>query len=153
VLLEFVADLYPNSSLLPEDPVQRAKARSFIDTVTNKFVPNFAGAVFRGEPADIILKGVEAIQELLPAEGFAIGQDYTIADASIAPFVARVRLVLKNDFGAFKEGEGKKAFISLDEDPKYERFRKYFQDLTDRPSFKATFDEVCRCTLDNKGLD
>jgi glutathione S-transferase len=141
VLLEFVADLFPSSSLLPKDPVRRAKARFFIDAVVNKYIPNYVGAVVRGEPANTILKGVEAIQELLPAEGFAIGPEYTIADASIAPIAARVHLALKNDLGAFKDGEGRKAFEALDGDPKYERYRKYFYDLTDRPSFKATFDE------------
>jgi len=58
VLLVFVADLFPHSSLLPKDPVQRAKARFFIDAVVNKYVPNYIGAVARGEPTNIILKGV-----------------------------------------------------------------------------------------------
>ena len=128
----------------PSDPIQRAKARFFIDTVSNKFVPTYVAAIIRGsESPEIILKGVDAIQALLPAEdGFAIGPNYTIADASIAPFAARIHLTLQNDIGAFKKGEGKKVFEVLNKDPQYERFRKYFRDLTERPSFKATFDEV-----------
>ncbi|KAH9061761.1 hypothetical protein EDB83DRAFT_876708 [Lactarius deliciosus] len=42
-LLEFVADLYPDSGLLPNDPVECACVRFFIDTVSTKvFPPLFA---------------------------------------------------------------------------------------------------------------
>ena len=49
VLLDFVADLFPDSHLLPKDPVQRARARFFIDTVSTKFVPAWIGLLARGE--------------------------------------------------------------------------------------------------------
>lgn len=54
-----------------------------------------------------------------------------------------MEVVLSNDYGAYPEGEGKKALQKLLTDPKYARFRKYFEDLKARDSFKATFDEVC----------
>src|ERR1700761_1379909 len=34
VILEFIADLYPDSGLLPKDPVERARVRFFIDAFT-----------------------------------------------------------------------------------------------------------------------
>ena len=40
VLLEFVADLFPDSGLLPKDPVERAKVRLFIDTFAVKYGPH-----------------------------------------------------------------------------------------------------------------
>ncbi|TFK39317.1 hypothetical protein BDQ12DRAFT_650393 [Crucibulum laeve] len=138
VLLEFIADLAPG--LLPSDPVLRAKARFFIETATSKFTPGFAGSVLRGESPEPILTAIEAIQALLPAEGFAIGE-WSIADAALTPFFARAEVALKHDAGAFDEGEGKKVYETLQSDPKYERFRKYFKALKERDSFKQTFDE------------
>ena len=41
---------------------------------------------------------------------FAVSDDFTIADAAIAPFLARLKVALKNDIGAYKEDEGKKTW-------------------------------------------
>lgn len=139
VLLEFIADL--TNSLLPKDPIQRAKARFFIETATSKFVPSFNGAVIRGESVENVLKGAEAVQALLPAEGFAVGE-WSIADAAITSFLTRAELALKNDLGAYDEGTGRKAYETIQNDPKFARFRKYLEDVKTRDSFKKTFDEV-----------
>ncbi|EPQ53756.1 glutathione S-transferase [Gloeophyllum trabeum ATCC 11539] len=146
VLLEFVADLYPNSHLLPKDPVLRAKARFFIDAVGTKLNPKFFALVMRGEPGagEGLLQGIEEIQKLLPEEGkgkYAVGDVYTIADAAITPFLARMEVAIKNDLGAFEPGEGTKVYEKLQGDPKYARFRKYLDDVKARPSFQKTFDE------------
>ncbi|KIJ15127.1 hypothetical protein PAXINDRAFT_99658 [Paxillus involutus ATCC 200175] len=37
VLVQFVADLYPQANLFPQDPVLRAKTRFFIEVVSSKF--------------------------------------------------------------------------------------------------------------------
>lgn len=143
VLTELVADLYPNSTLLPKDPIQRAKVRFFIETVSSKLIPGWIGPVMRGESFDKLFAGIEEIQNLLPADGkYAIGNDFTIADAAVAPFFARLEVALKNDFGVFAPGSGTKAYEVLETDPKFEKFRKYFAALKARDSFKATFDEV-----------
>ena len=39
VILEFIADLYPDSGLLPKDPVERARVRFFIDALSTKVFP------------------------------------------------------------------------------------------------------------------
>lgn len=42
-----------------------------------------------------------------------------------------------------------KTFEVLNDGPRYERFRKYFHDLKDRPTGqRATFYEVCKFALD-----
>ncbi len=46
-MLEFIADLYPESNLLPKDPVLRAKARFFIDAFSTKVSPFYMGFVAR----------------------------------------------------------------------------------------------------------
>lgn len=139
MLLEFVADLKPDSHLLPKDPVARAKARFFIDVISTKFSSAYFGAYMRGEPASGVLTALEAIQDLLSPEGFAVGAQPTIADFALLPFLARGEVAAKHNFipGVVE------MFKGLD-DPKFERLRKWYTTLKERPSFVKTFDEVRR---------
>lgn len=138
ILLEFVADIAPEADLLPKDPVLRAKARFFADTVTSKFNEAYRPALTRGEDPEAILTAVEYIQRLLPEEGYAIGK-WSIADAAVTPFLARAEVVLKNDIGKYEEGKGKLVWNKLVTDPKYARFIKYFADVKGRDNFQETF--------------
>lgn len=148
ILVEFVADLYPESHLLPADPVQRARARFFIDVVSNKLVPGWMGLVRTGTPEALqgFVQGIQAIQDLLPEQGFAVGE-FSIADVAVAPFLARSLTVLENEIGAYEPGEGKKLLETLQQ-PRFARFQKYWADLQARPSFQATFDKVGHSLLD-----
>lgn len=137
VLMELIADL-SNEELLPKDPIARAHARFFIETVTPLIQGAWFGAIARGEDPSAILKAVETIQELLPADGYAVGQ-WSIADGAVTPFFARAEVTLKNDIGKYEEGKGKAVWETLESDPKYARFRKYFNDVKSRDSFKETF--------------
>ncbi|KAG6812353.1 hypothetical protein H0H92_003253 [Tricholoma furcatifolium] len=138
VLLEFIADV--SGKLLPQDPVLRAKARFFIDTVSNTIGSSFGATLIRGtEPIEKLLASVEKIQSLLPAEGYAVGSEFTIADAGLAPFLARAEVILENDIGAFDEGTGPKTLAILNTDAKYARYRKYWADIKGRESFQNTF--------------
>ncbi|KAG5644886.1 hypothetical protein DXG03_007438, partial [Asterophora parasitica] len=139
VLLEFVADI--SGKLLPQDPVQRAKVRFFIESVPGTIRAAFDSVVLRGESPENFLTAVDKFQALLPAEGLAVGPDFTTADAALIPFLARLELVLKNDFGAYDEGAGVKAYEILSSDARFARYRKYIADIKARPSFK-TFHEV-----------
>jgi len=141
VLIEFIADVSTTKSLLPKDPVLRAKARFFIEVFSSKFVPAWYASLTKGESPNKLLQGIEAIQVLLPAEGYAIGE-WSIADAAAIPFLARAELAIKNDLGAFDEGDGKKAYEILQTDPKFGRFREYLAALKGRKSFQETFDAV-----------
>ncbi|THU79689.1 hypothetical protein K435DRAFT_785737 [Dendrothele bispora CBS 962.96] len=165
VLLEFLSDIHPSTpTLLPRDPVKRARARFFIDAVSTKFV--------LGEKEAIggLMEGVESVMRLLPsleAKGQTDGkgsskrmvleqegkqdnrwtqapsssaQPFSIADAAIAPFALRWELSLSNDIGAYEEGEGKKVWEVLSKEPRYERFRKYLEALKGRESVWKTFD-------------
>lgn len=141
-MVEFVADLHPESSLLPKDPVQRAQARFFIDTINNKVSGAWFAFVVRGEAGDALLSGLEAIQSLLPdGKKFAVNNEFTIADVAIAPFLARIALSLENDIGAFAEGEGKKAYEVVWKSPKFAKLQKYYENVTARTSFRDTWDE------------
>ncbi|KAI0366061.1 hypothetical protein BV20DRAFT_972253 [Pilatotrama ljubarskyi] len=142
ILVEFVADLFPQSGLLPTDPVLRAKARFFIDGVSTKLVPAWHAFSQGKTSVEDYYKAVEYIQDLLPAQGFAVGQ-YSIADVAITPFLARAKITLLNDLGGYPEGEGPKILNELRSGTgRFARFGKYFTDLLERESFKATFDEA-----------
>ncbi|KAG2047392.1 thioredoxin-like protein [Suillus hirtellus] len=141
VILEFLADLYPDSGLLPKDPVLRAKVRLFID-VTTKQVEAPLYDFTRGQGSyDNVLKGIEFIQGLLE-EGtdFAVGDHYSNADACISPALARLKIITETDLGKFPVGMGYKLGEEL-KGPKFAKFRKYAQGMLDRPSLKQTHDE------------
>ena len=142
ILVEFIADLYPDSTLLPKDPVLRAKARFFVDAVSTKLVPGWGGFVQRGEDSTALLKAFEDIQNLLPDDKkYAVSDEFTIADAAIAPFLARIDVAIKNDIGAYVPGEGKKVYEAFQSN-QFSKLRNYFAKLQARPSYKTTFDEV-----------
>ncbi|KIK53792.1 hypothetical protein GYMLUDRAFT_178432 [Collybiopsis luxurians FD-317 M1] len=149
VLLEFVADLYPDSALLPKDPVLRAQTRFFIDAFSTKFAPPYYAFQSGKASAESVLTAFETIQNLLAPEGFAIGdgKHFTTADAAVVPFFARLEIALKNDYGSFPEGEGKSTWEKLQTEPRFERWRKYWADVKARDSFKATFDEASGLVL------
>jgi glutathione S-transferase len=149
VIIDFIADLFPSSTLLPKDPVERAKVRLFIDAVSSKFSPGYVAIIFdsAGDKApsafEKFFSGVKALQELLSAEGaFAVGNEFTLADISILPFIARAELILTNNFGPYPEGEGTKAWEKLETDPSFAKFIKYYKGLKERASFKKTYDAV-----------
>ncbi|KAH9838988.1 thioredoxin-like protein [Rhodofomes roseus] len=141
VLVEFVADLFPGSPLLPADPVKRAQARFFIEVVSSEHVPTWSNLLRTGTPEAVqaFLGGIEAIQSLLPAQGYALGE-FSIADISVAPFLARAYVALENDIGAYEQGEATKILEALQQ-PRFARFQTYWAELQARPSFQATFDK------------
>ena len=140
VLIELFADL-SKEELLPKDPIARARARFFAETVTSAAVGPWYGAVTRGEDPAPFLKALDIVQSLLPAEGYAVGQ-WSIADAAVTPFFARAEVTFKNDIGKYEVGKGKALWATVESDPKYARFRKYWDDLKSRDSFKTTFHPV-----------
>ncbi|KAJ7484157.1 glutathione S-transferase [Mycena latifolia] len=141
ILVEFVADLYPAAKILPEDPVQRAKVRFFIDVVSTKFLPAYMGPIARGESFEPFWAALDALQALLPGDKtYAVGDEYTAADIAVTPFLARLEVALKNDIGAYKPGEGIKAADYFFKGERFARFVKYFEALKARESFAATFD-------------
>lgn len=82
-------------------------------------------------------KAHSVIQDLLPDNAiYAVSNEYTTADVAIAPSMARTDVCLRNDLGAFKEGEGKKIYEVL-KGEKYAKINRYFDALTARKSLKS----------------
>jgi len=141
VLLEFIADLYPDSSLLPKDPIERARVRFFIDAFSTKVFPRHIALFFRGQAPDAFVAAVAEIQELLSGSGpFAVGDHFTIADAAIAPFIGRWALNLQNDVGKYAEGTGLRVYQELFQSERFARLQKYYANISSRESFENSFD-------------
>ncbi|EIW81633.1 glutathione S-transferase C-terminal-like protein [Coniophora puteana RWD-64-598 SS2] len=141
IILEFIADLYPSSGLLPSDPVKRAQARFFIDAVNNKFNPLAAGWM-RGGPVNGLVEAIKTLQALLPEDGlFAIGDEFTIADAVIAPAWARLRLIVDKGIGEEFFAQNIIAAREALESPELAKFVAYGNRVLERPSVKASWHE------------
>ena len=147
VILEFIADLYPDSGLLPKDPVDRARVRFFIDvfsTNVHKFAHKFfvSGADAEEVPRAFIA-AVAELQELLPQDAqFAVGDHFTIADAAFVPFFAFWEVSFRHDLGKFPVGTGPRLYHELFESERFARLQKYYANVSSRESFKNSFDAV-----------
>ncbi|KAI0367969.1 thioredoxin-like protein [Pilatotrama ljubarskyi] len=137
-LLEFVADVFPEAKLLPEDPVLREKARAFI-SIYQSFVNELFRDVifFATKPGEVLLEALAKLQSALPPTGFAVGE-WSIADAAVIPFLARMFLYLDADLGKYSEEDGKKMRDAIASD-RFARLRQYVHDLRERKSFKDTW--------------
>jgi len=141
VLLEFVADLYPDSGLLPKDPVERARVRFFNDAFSTKALPLTLSLFHGSAEPDAFIAAVAEIQELLPATGkFIVGDRFTIADAMIAPAIGRWSLYFQNDIGKYAEGTGLRLYQELFQSERFARLQKYYANISSRESFKNSFD-------------
>ncbi|KAI0360289.1 thioredoxin-like protein [Trametes cingulata] len=138
VILEFLADVFPDARLLPTDPILRARARLFSQTVETTLQPFFS-FIFLDAPAETVLSALENLQSMLPPTGFVAG-DWSIADAAFVPILIRLELYLKNGLGAFKPEVGKEALEAF-ESPRFARLRQYLEDNKARPSMAKTFEE------------
>ncbi|GAA6014690.1 hypothetical protein JCM10207_006904 [Rhodosporidiobolus poonsookiae] len=139
VLLELVADLFPESELSPKDPVKRAYARYF----SQRFLDIAASPInnillfSQNEQIPALLTGIEEVQTLLARfpGTFLLGEQISIGDLAVAPFIGRL-------FAAGKAGTlSEEAYKPLSTESKYEPFRAYHKALTSRPSWAETFDE------------
>ncbi|RPD55578.1 hypothetical protein L226DRAFT_490053 [Lentinus tigrinus ALCF2SS1-7] len=141
VIVEFLADLFPEGKLRPSDPVQLASARLFVALFDAKVFEAFKNYFFMATAqASDLLAALEFIQARLPPTGFAVGE-FSIADVAAAPFLARIVLLLEHDIGMYPVGDGKKTLEELRK-PKFARLMKYIADLKARPSFQASYDEA-----------
>lgn len=146
VILEFLADLYPEAGLLPADPVLRAKARLFASDVDAHVFEGFKAFFFMREPASKLLDALDRFQQQLPARGFAVGDKWTLADMAAAPFLVRTYLLLEHDLGVYPAGEGPKT-LALLRGERFARLNQYLADLRAQPSFKATWDEAAQVAI------
>ncbi|KAF9788644.1 hypothetical protein BJ322DRAFT_1050249 [Thelephora terrestris] len=140
VLIQFFADLAPESDLLPKDALGKARIRFFLETVSSKIQPNLGRWALGSGSYDAFFEALDAIQDQLPPveKGkYIFGEEFTLADISIAPFLGRTLLVqLRNGIGKFDKQEAKLGWEHF-QGPKYERLRQYIDDVAARPSWQC----------------
>ncbi|KZV84991.1 glutathione S-transferase [Exidia glandulosa HHB12029] len=97
VINEFFEDFFPDTpKLLPEDPVERARARIWIDYISKTVVPAFRQLVLAQDPAEqskALSNYYEAlkpfIEQIAPGGPYFLGAKFSLVDATIAPWVVR----------------------------------------------------------------
>ncbi|QIX01717.1 hypothetical protein AMS68_007234 [Peltaster fructicola] len=102
VLMEYLEDIDHSRRLLPQDPKLKAHSRLWSDHVNRTIVPAFYRYLqaqeadnqvkFATELKNNITKLVEAAD---PSGPFFLGKELTFVDVQIAPWVVRLRRVLK----------------------------------------------------------
>ncbi|EKM56306.1 uncharacterized protein PHACADRAFT_253365 [Phanerochaete carnosa HHB-10118-sp] len=140
VILEFLADVFPDSGLLPQDPVLRARARLFIAVFDAQVFDAFKAYFWMNEPVTKLLDALDALQKLLPATGFVAGEKCGIADIAVAPLLSTMVALLENDLGVYPVGDGRNTLEVL-RGEKFARFSTYIDDLQAQPSFKAVWNK------------
>ncbi len=92
IINEYLADISPLSTLLPTDPLLRARSRLAIDWAGNHIVPTFY-QVLRNQPEEAAPKLSTALQQApqwMSTEGpFWLGDQPCLADAGIYPWFER----------------------------------------------------------------
>ena len=147
VLLETVADLYPDSNLLPKagptNSIQRSKIRLFVEAVNTAFISSYVDWTFKEGKASNILTALESLQDHLPEQGFLLGtDDVTIGDLALAPFFYRFKVFAENANVEVVDIEGGKQLLkTLETDSKYAKINTYLNKLINLPSIKSTAPE------------
>ncbi|PIL28252.1 hypothetical protein GSI_09664 [Ganoderma sinense ZZ0214-1] len=143
VILEFLADTFPEARLLPADPFLRAKGRLFSRAVEEKYRPVFLGLFFQQAPKETLYDVVEHIQGLLPPTGFVAGE-WSIADTAFLPLYLRTLAILElnHAISQFAPGFAAEVLATLKESPRFARIRKYVEECMARPSAAKTWDPV-----------
>ena len=104
-IIEYLDEVHPQPPLLPSDPVERAKARALAQLVACDIHPlNNVGPLryLKNElgldQARIdawyhhwVLEGFEALEALIEASPYAVGEEVTLADICLVPQVANAR--------------------------------------------------------------
>ncbi|OAQ34479.1 glutathione S-transferase [Linnemannia elongata AG-77] len=135
---EYIADLHPESGLLPKDPLQRAQTRYLIHHWGARTQPAHHKATFISDATEAaanreaLVVELEKFNKLLVdahrVEGdghgpFFLGDKFTFADLAIAPFLARFFLL-----GQYNDSKE----VTQKEFPQLERFFEWKEAVTAR---------------------
>ncbi|KAG0202721.1 hypothetical protein BGX28_004855 [Mortierella sp. GBA30] len=144
---EYVADLHPESGLLPLDPLQRAQTRYLIHHWGARVQPVLHKASFNLD-AEVASKAREELEvelrkfnkllsdvhrkenDSFGSGPYFLGDKFTFADLAIAPFLARFFLI---------EAYNNNKTFTVEKNPELKRFLEWKEALISRPSVqKAT---------------
>jgi glutathione S-transferase len=101
VIMEFVEERYPEPSLLPADPADRAAVRLLIfrdDDLTSPYYALRRGEDGAGEKLDEVLGRFDA---LLGEQAYLSGAEFGLADIALVPWFLRARDMLGVELDGF----------------------------------------------------
>ncbi|KAI0649011.1 hypothetical protein C8Q79DRAFT_487003 [Trametes meyenii] len=97
----------------------------------------FLQTFFSAKPCDTLLAALEQLQGALPPTGFAV-EEWSIADAAVTPFLARLFLYLEVGLGKYEKEDGEKMRAALAGE-RFARLKRYNEDARQRSSFKKAW--------------
>ncbi len=96
---ELLDDLHPDPPLRPDGPWGRARMRLVIERFNQRFVPNFYRVLLRAEerraePLAEMFEELDWLETQASTDGpWLCGERFTLADAALAPFFGRFRVL------------------------------------------------------------
>ncbi|EIW75407.1 thioredoxin-like protein [Coniophora puteana RWD-64-598 SS2] len=141
IIAEFIADLYPDSGLMPRDPVQRAHVHRFVDIVNTKFTPEIIPWFVTGASWQGIVDALVALQDLLPDDAaFAVGGSLTLADVAFVPLYSMFWIMCEKGL-CLAEAARPRDVAEIVNGPELAKLKAYVDGLLVRPSIKAAVDQ------------
>ncbi|KAL9548454.1 hypothetical protein MBANPS3_005667 [Mucor bainieri] len=140
VIIEYLADRFPEAKLLPKEPLKRANIRFAIEYFSSKVSTEFYKYVFN-QSAENARENFETnvnaalirFNELLLQQSktgpYFLGEEYSLADVAIAPFVLRIHALLEHILDGYK-------FEAVQNNP---RLHEFITGALQRPSVQETW--------------
>src|SRR5881392_2103787 len=88
VIMEYLEERYPEPTLWPADPAERALGRLWLERFDHRLGDAYY-AVRRGEPRDALDENLAGLERALEAQPYLSGREYGLADAGYAPWILR----------------------------------------------------------------
>jgi glutathione S-transferase len=141
VIFEYLEEAYPQKTLLPKDPFERAKVRElvrFIELHVELVARRLYGEVFfKREPSSQeakeavgkdLAKGIRALRHLARLDPYIAGKQLTVADCAAFVHLPLVSLATRHGLGrdAFDDWPQLKAYLAM---------------LGERPAFRKVNDD------------
>lgn len=93
-----------------------------------------------GDNIEVLFTGFDKVQSLLSnGTTYAIGDEFSIADISVGPWLARIELLLENEFFGKFDKNSVTSVVEVYKSPKYDRLREYNRRVQARPTVKKTY--------------
>jgi len=108
IINEYLEEKFPQTSLLPADPLLRSKARIWIDFLNSRVHPAASDLTHDREPDKARARMKQHLQTLeneMAGKKYLIGDQYSLADITYIPFYTRrerYQLVIDNNYPNLK---------------------------------------------------
>ena len=120
VIMEYIEERFPESSLWPADPAERALGRLWLDRFDVRLGGDYY-ALRRGEPSQLDDR-LRDLDTALEAQPFLSGREYGLADIGYVPWILRARSNLGVDLES------------------YAALSAWLERLSERPAIAAEFE-------------